>query len=71
MIRIFRVFVPANVVALAVTETILLYLSFIVSAFLLLEVDPEFFLLYEPKSGSWPPASWPEVMDTERDERNR
>jgi len=25
----------------------------------------------EPKSGSWPPASWPEVMDTERDERNR
>ncbi|MBM3784874.1 MAG: TonB-dependent receptor [Acidobacteria bacterium] len=25
----------------------------------------------QPKSGSWPPASWPEVMDTERDERNR
>jgi len=47
LIRLFRVFIPASTVALAVSEIILLYLSFVLVAFMVLEVDPEYFLVYD------------------------
>ena len=47
MIRLFRVFVPASVVALLVSEVILTYTCYVVATFAMLEVDPEVFLLYD------------------------
>ena len=47
MIRLFRVFIPASTVALALSEIILVYLCFVLSAFMVLEVDPEYFLIYD------------------------
>lgn len=47
MIRLFRVFIPTSTVALAISEILLLYLAFVLSAFLVLEVDPEYFLIYD------------------------
>jgi len=47
MIRLFRVFVPSSVVALLVSEAILIYTCYVLAAFLVLDVDPEVFLLYD------------------------
>ncbi|MFN0103228.1 MAG: sugar transferase [Bryobacteraceae bacterium] len=47
MIRLFRVFIPASVVALLISEVILLFLCFVVAQIFVTEVDPEFVLLYD------------------------
>ena len=47
MIRIFRVFVPESVVALLVSDAILLYTCYLIAAFFTLEVDPLVFLRYD------------------------
>jgi len=45
MIRIFRVFIPASVVALLASEFILIYTCYVLAALLVLRVDPQVFLL--------------------------
>jgi len=45
MIRLFRVFVPASVVALLVSEFILIYVCYMVAAFFVFRVDPQVFLV--------------------------
>jgi len=45
MIRLFRVFVPASVVALLVSEFILIYACYLAAAFFVFRVDPQVFLL--------------------------
>src|SRR5579884_1553021 len=47
MIRIFRVFIPTSVIALLVSELILIYSCFILVSFFVLDVDPQVFLLYD------------------------
>ncbi len=47
MIRLFRVFVPVGVLALLFSEVILVATSFVLAAFLVLQVDPTIFLLYD------------------------
>ena len=47
MIRLFRVFVPASVVFLLLSEIVLLFSAFILASYLVIEVDPEVFLLYD------------------------
>jgi len=47
MIRLFRVFVPTSVVALVLSEVILIFACFIVSTYLVVESDPQVFLLYD------------------------
>jgi hypothetical protein len=45
MIRLFRVLVPTTVVALLVSETILISTRYVVATFLMMDVAPEVFLL--------------------------
>jgi hypothetical protein len=45
MIRLFRVFVPASVVALLVSEFILIYACYLVAALFVFRVDPQVFLV--------------------------
>lgn len=47
MIRLFRVFIPTSIVALLVSETILILLSFLAATVLILPEDFDIFLLYE------------------------
>jgi sugar transferase (PEP-CTERM system associated) len=47
MIRLFRVFVPTSVIALLISETILIFSSFILASYVVLESDPAVFLLYD------------------------
>ncbi len=47
MIRLFRVFVPTSVIALLVSELILIFSCFILASYLVLDTDPEVFLLYD------------------------
>ncbi len=47
MIRLFRVFVPESVVALVLSDAVLLYTCYLGAAFLLLDVDPQVFLRYD------------------------
>jgi len=47
MIRLFRVYVPASVVALLVSEVVLVYTCYLIAAFTLLTTDPQVFLLYD------------------------
>lgn len=47
MIRLFRVFVPTSVLALLISEIILIFSCFILASYLVLETDPEVFLLYD------------------------
>ncbi|MEO8125719.1 MAG: sugar transferase [Bryobacteraceae bacterium] len=47
MIRLFRVFVPTSVVALVLSEVILIFACFIVSTYLVVESDPQVFLFYD------------------------
>ncbi len=47
MIRLFRVFVPAGVLTLLVSEALLITAAFVATAFFVLEVDPTVYLLYD------------------------
>src|SRR5712691_4009296 len=47
MIRLFRVFVPASVVALLASEIILTFTCYVIAAFIVLDVDPQVFLFYD------------------------
>src|SRR5689334_6411447 len=47
MIRLFRVFVPTSVIALILSETILIFSCFILASYIVLESDPQVFLLYD------------------------
>jgi sugar transferase (PEP-CTERM system associated) len=47
MVRLFRVSIPTSVIALLLTETLLLFSCYVVSTYLLLEVDPQVFLIYD------------------------
>jgi len=51
MIRIFKVFIPASVIALLISETILIFACYCLASFLVLDVDPQVFLLYD---NGWP-----------------
>jgi sugar transferase (PEP-CTERM system associated) len=53
MIRLFRVFVPASVVALLVSEIILTFTCYVIAAFIVLDVDPQVFLLYGNGDNGW------------------
>jgi sugar transferase (PEP-CTERM system associated) len=45
MIRLFRVFIPASVVALLASEIILTYTCYVIATFVMLDVAPEVFLI--------------------------
>lgn len=47
MIRLFRVFVPSSVVALLISEVILIYTCYVVATVIVLYVDPQVFLIYD------------------------
>jgi sugar transferase (PEP-CTERM system associated) len=47
MIRIFKVVVPASILALLLSEAVLITTCYIASLFVLISADPELFLLYE------------------------
>ncbi len=47
MIRLFRVSVPTSIVVLLLSEIVLLTSCYVLSAYLLLEVDPSVFLFYD------------------------
>ena len=47
MIRLFRVFVPSNVLALLVSDILLITSAFILTTYLVMEVDPAPYLLYD------------------------
>jgi sugar transferase (PEP-CTERM system associated) len=47
MIRLFRVFIPASVVALLISEAILMTMAYVIAVTLVMDIDPEFLLLYE------------------------
>ena len=47
MIRLFRVFIPVGVLALLLSEVVLIGSAFILAAYLALEVDPWVFLVYD------------------------
>ncbi len=47
MIRLFRVFVPSSVVALLLSEVILIYTCYVVATFIVLYEDPQVFLFYD------------------------
>jgi sugar transferase (PEP-CTERM system associated) len=47
MVRLFRVFVPASVLALLVSEIALIFVCFAAAAYLALGVNPTVFLLYD------------------------
>jgi exopolysaccharide biosynthesis polyprenyl glycosylphosphotransferase len=47
MIRLFRVFVPSSVLALLAFDTLLITSSFILTTYLVMEVDPIPYLLYD------------------------
>jgi len=47
MIRVFRVFVPTSILILLLSELLLLTFCYVLAAYLLLEVDPSVWLLYD------------------------
>src|SRR5437660_1703352 len=51
MIRIFRVFVPASVIALLESEAVLIFACYVLASFIVLDVDPQVFLLWD--NGLW------------------
>lgn len=51
MIRIFNVFIPASVIALLMSEIILIYSCYIIASFFALDTDPTIFFLYD--NGFW------------------
>jgi hypothetical protein len=59
MIRLFRVFVPTSVVALLVSEIILTFTCYVIAAFVVLDVDPQVFLVYGSGDNGW--AGWARI----------
>lgn len=51
MIRIFKIFVPTSILVLLVSEALLLASCYVAAVFLLTDVDPEVFLIYD--NGLW------------------
>jgi sugar transferase (PEP-CTERM system associated) len=51
MIRLFRVFVPSSVIALLLSEAILIYTCYVVATFIVLYEDPQVFLFDD--NGLW------------------
>jgi len=47
MIRIFNVFIPASVIALLLSEIVLIFFCYIVASFFTLDVDPQIFFIYD------------------------
>src|SRR6266481_5091680 len=47
MVRLFRVFIPASVLALLISEITLIFCCFSLGSYLTQEVDPTVFLLYD------------------------
>ena len=47
MIRLFQVLVPVGVLALLISEVILLSCAYVLASYIVLEVDPTVFLLYD------------------------
>src|SRR4051812_26510995 len=47
MIRLFRVFVPTSVIALILSETVLIFSCFLISSYAVLDTDPWVFLVYD------------------------
>jgi hypothetical protein len=47
MIRLFRVFVPSSVVALLLSEVVLIYTCYVIATFIVLHEDPQVFLFYD------------------------
>ena len=47
MIRVFRVFVPTSILALIVSEIIIIFSCFLIASYVMVDVDPEVFLLYD------------------------
>src|SRR2546426_12077180 len=47
MVRLFRVFVPASVLALLISEITLIFCCFSLASYLTQEADPTVFLLYD------------------------
>ena len=47
MIRVFRVFVPTTIFILLISEFLLLCFCYVLATYLVLEVDPSIFLLYD------------------------
>src|ERR1700689_3735453 len=51
MIRLFRVFVPSSVIALLLSEVVLIYTCYVVATFIVLHEDPQVFLFDD--NGLW------------------
>src|SRR5579885_2367679 len=51
MVRLFRVFIPASVLGLLISEAVLIFSCYVVASFLVLDTDPQIFLLYD--NGLW------------------
>jgi len=51
MIRLFRVFIPASVLGLLISEAVLIFSCYVLASFFVLEADPEIFLIYD--NGLW------------------
>src|SRR5689334_6712807 len=47
MIRLFRVFVPTSVIALIISEVVLIFSCFILASYIVLDSDPEVYLRYD------------------------
>src|SRR6059058_863703 len=47
MIRLFKVFIPVGTLTLLVSEVVLVTSAFIFATYLVLEVDPTVFLMYD------------------------
>ena len=47
MTRLFRVFIPTSVLALLISEVILLHFCFVMALIVVTDVDPEFVLFYD------------------------
>src|ERR1017187_9934390 len=47
MIRLFKVFIPVSTLTLLVSEVLLITSAFIFATYVVLEVDPTVFLLYD------------------------
>ena len=47
MIRLFRVFVPVGAVTLLISEILLIISAFVIASYIVLEVDPTDFLIYD------------------------
>jgi sugar transferase (PEP-CTERM system associated) len=52
MIRLFRVFIPTSVVALLISEIVLVFACFVLATYVVLEVGPDVMLLYEGGLGN-------------------